>query len=71
MRQITLEVPEGTTAVGVFVNFKNRIPAKLNSPLIQTTHCLIDANKFSGARIYEDGNISYMIRLERKSKTSD
>lgn len=68
MRQIILEVPEGVTAVGVFVNFKSLIPAKLNSPFVQTTHCLIDASKFSGARIYEDGKISYMIRLERKDK---
>lgn len=69
MRIITLEVPDGVMCVGAFINYKTKEQVREGSNHFSTTNFLIDAEKCSGARVGEDGDLCYMIRLDRRDNT--
>lgn len=69
MRKITLEVPDGVISVNATVRYKKK------DQYADSQYCMtliqIDTDNFSGARIAENGDIAYMIRLERKVVEGD
>lgn len=66
MRIITLEVPDGVMCVGAFINYKTKKQIQEGSSHFSTTNFLLDAENCSGARVGEDGDICYQIRLDRR-----
>ena len=68
MRKITLEVPDGVISVNATVRYKKKDQA---DNLYCKTLIQIDTDNLSGARVTENGDIAYMIRLERKVAEGD
>ena len=65
MKTITLELPDETTCVGLFVNYKRKETTvseetgiKIISTMITTTNALLNAEKYDTVKI-EDGNVYY------------
>jgi len=69
MRTITLEVPDGVIRVNATVKYKKKDQFSDNQYCMSLIE--IDTDKFSGVRVYESGDIAYMIRLERKAVEGD
>lgn len=68
MREITLEVPDGVKRVSAIVKYKTKDQADNQ---ISVATFSFDTDNLSGARVDENGEISYTIRLERKVAKGD
>ena len=65
MKTITLEVPDGVISVNATVKYKKKDQFSDNQYCMSLIE--IDTDKFSGARVDEEGNFAFMIRMEKSN----